>query len=126
MKSQLIRFLLGGGINTIVTYLLFLVLSSFMHHTAAYSIVYLLGIAFSYVINVRLVFRSAASVRTAVAYPLIYGVQYVYGLVVLSLLIDRIGLPREIAMLMVIGTSVPLTFLLTRALLKARKCVPSP
>jgi putative flippase GtrA len=126
MKSQFIRFLLGGGINTAVTYVLFLVLSEFMHHAVAYSIVYITGIVLSYVINARLVFRSAPSARTIVAYPLIYGVQYVYGLAALSLLIDRLALPREIAMLIVIGTSVPLTFVSTRALLRARECTSSP
>jgi putative flippase GtrA len=125
MKSQFVRFLLGGGINTAVTYVLFLVLSSFVHHAVAYSIVYLIGIGLSYAINVRWVFRSHSSARTVVAYPMIYGVQYVYGLAVLSLLIDRLALSSDIAMLIVIGTSVPLTFVLSRALLKARGNVPS-
>jgi putative flippase GtrA len=123
MKSQFIRFLIGGGVNTAVTYVLFLILSAFIHHTAAYSIVYVVGIALSYVINVKLVFRSAPSARSIVTYPVAYGVQYIYGLAALSLLIDYFSLDHSLAMLIVIGTSVPLTFILTRTLLTTRERV---
>jgi putative flippase GtrA len=120
MSSEFIRFLIGGGINTAVTYALFLALSSVTRTTVAYSITYIVGIGLSYAINVSMVFRRRPSLATAVVYPAVYGVQYLYGLLVLSILIDRYGVSKQVAMLVVIVTSIPLTFVLTRLLLRAR------
>jgi putative flippase GtrA len=121
MKSQFVRFVLGGGINTLLTYGLFLLLSSAMSVPVAYTITYVVGIALAYAINLMLVFKSRPSFRTAAAFPAIYGVQYLYGLCLISLLIDRLGMSRQVAMLVVIITSIPLTFVLTRLLLQKRK-----
>jgi putative flippase GtrA len=120
MKSQFLRFLVGGGINTAVTYVLFLVLASFMRTTVAYTVTYVFGIALSYAINVLLVFRRRPSVATAAAYPAVYVLQYMYGVLMLSLLIDRFGISKQVAMLVVIVTSIPLTFAATRLLLRRR------
>ncbi|ARP84092.1 hypothetical protein CAL12_26935 [Bordetella genomosp. 8] len=120
MKSQFLRFLVGGGINTAVTYVLFLALASFMRTSVAYTITYVFGIALSYAINILLVFRRRPSVATAAMYPAVYGLQYLYGLLMLSFLIDRVGMTKQVAMLVVIVTSIPLTFAATRLLLRKR------
>jgi hypothetical protein len=60
------------------------------------------------------VFRTGFALRSALRFPGVYVVQYLYGLAALWLLIEIAQMPSEIAMLLVIVTSVPLTFLLTR------------
>ena len=119
MKSQFLRFLVGGAINTALTYTIFIVLSWFMHAVLAYTITYVIGIAISYAINVWLVFKRRPSVATAAAYPVVYLVQYLFGLGALTVLM-KWGVTHEVAMLVVIVMSIPLTFVLTRTLLRGR------
>lgn len=114
VDNRFIRFLISGAINTLVTYAVFVLLGRWFHHALAYTISYLLGIALSYAMAATFVFRAGVSVRSALRFPLVYVVQYLYGLAALSLLVKRFGVPQNLAMLVVIATSIPLTFLMAR------------
>jgi putative flippase GtrA len=105
--------------NTAASYALFLVLELVLMPALAYTIAFAAGIALGYFINAGFVFRSGRSLRTATRYPLVYAGQYIWGLGLLSLL-GGFGVPPALAMIAVIATSVPLTFLLTRHLLTSR------
>jgi putative flippase GtrA len=118
--SSFLRFLLGGAVNTVLTYALFLVLDRFLHHSIAYTLAYLGGIALAYVLAAKFVFRTGFELRSALRFPGVYVVQYLYGLAALSLLIETLRVPSEIAMLLVIATSVPLTFVLTKYAVQTR------
>ncbi|WP_373696686.1 GtrA family protein [Microvirga yunnanensis] len=109
--------MLGGAANTALSYAVFLLLQQFMKPTAAYSAAYVLGIVFSYLINTTFVFRQRRSVRSALKFPFVYIAQYFVGLAILSIL-TYFGLDSRIAMLVVIAVSVPLTFVLSRFVLK--------
>jgi len=69
------RFAVGGGINTVLTYLLFLLLSAFMPYVIAYTITYIAGIALSYVINSFFVFRTGRGWKAMIRFPIAYAVQ---------------------------------------------------
>jgi putative flippase GtrA len=114
INNAFFRFLIAGGINTLLTYGIFILLSRYFHHTIAYTIAYLVGIAFSYAMAAAYVFRSGITVRTVLRYPFVYAVQYLYGLITLSLLVDLFGVSQPLAMLVVIATTIPLTFVLTQ------------
>ena len=115
------RFAVGGGINTVLTYLLFLLLSAFMPYVIAYTITYIAGIALSYVINSFFVFRTGRGWKAMIRFPIAYAVQYVWGLGLLSVLIDVLGVSREISMLVVIATSTVLSYALIKKILKPRQ-----
>ncbi len=112
--DEFLRFLVGGAINTAITYALFIVLDRILHHSLAYTLSFLAGIAIAYALASTFVFRTGFALRSALRFPGVYVVQYLYGLAALWLLIEIAQMPSEIAMLLVIVTSVPLTFLLTR------------
>jgi putative flippase GtrA len=112
------RFVIGGGINTLLTYLLFLLLAAFTPYAIAYTITYVLGIALSYVINVFFVFRTGHDWKAMARFPAAYAVQYVFGLALLAALIDLILIPREIAMLIVIAASTVVSYVLIRGILE--------
>jgi putative flippase GtrA len=116
-QQQFGRFVVGGAVNTAITYIAYLALEVHMAPSIAYSIIYVLGIALSYAINTYFVFRTKSSTRSGLQYPFVYGAQYLFGLALLSLL-TRYGIDSRIAMIVVIAASVPLTFLLTRIVLK--------
>jgi putative flippase GtrA len=115
--STFVRFSGGGLLNTGLTYVLFLRLTSVLPVSVAYTIAYVSGIVLSYFVTVQFVFRSRASVRTVLRFPIVYVVQYLWGLALLSLLVRALGMAPAVAMLVTIATSVPLTFVLTRSML---------
>jgi putative flippase GtrA len=113
-KYVFARFLIGGLINTAITYLFFLVLAAFLHQAVAYTISYIIGIVISYGLNGYFVFRSRFSLRSLSFFPLVYLVQYIAGLIVLDFATVRLAVSKEVAMLVVIAINIPLGFMLTR------------
>lgn len=108
------RFVLGGAVNTCLTDVLFLVLSSILPYPVAYTIVYACGIAIAYALATSFVFRTNFALRTALRFPIVSVARYFYGLVALWLLIDGLNVPHEAAILIVLVTGIPLTFLVSR------------
>jgi putative flippase GtrA len=89
-----------------------------MSYKLAYTLTYLIGIYFSYYLNCRLVFREAAQWSSAIKYPLVYAVQYILGFMLLYGLVDFWNLSESIAPLIVIAATVPVTFMLSRWVIK--------
>lgn len=116
--SEFLRFLMVGGVQTALSYGLFLLLNLVLPYAIAYSIAFGCGIIISYFLNVRFVFREKVSLASFLKFPLVYVVQYLLGLALLWLLVDRLGILPAWAMLAVIAITVPVTFLTSRFLLK--------
>lgn len=111
-----LRFLIAGGVNTMLTYGLYLGLLRWLPYVWAYSLTYVMGIAFGYLMNAKWVFQRPPSLRTATVYPLIYGIHYSVGLTLLWLLVELVKVPKEIAPLIVVTVSLPLMYVLTRTI----------
>ena len=108
------RFLVSGAFNTLVTYLLYLLLLQFLSYRISYTISYAAGIVLAYELNRVFVFKAPRSLASIAATPLIYLLQYCVGLGVVSLWVEYLGLSARIAPLVAIALTVPLTFVLTR------------
>lgn len=121
MKAEAGRFLLAGAANTAATYLIYLMLLPVLGYVAAYSTCYVAGILFSYALNTVFVFRTAPTARSVLLFPLVYVVQYLVGLGVLDGSIRYLGVPRPAALAVSIAVTIPLTFILARAVLTNRK-----
>ena len=120
MKGEFARFLAVGLTNTAVTYVIFVVLAVLVHHSVAYCITYIFGILFAYFLNSAFVFKARVSLLSFLTFPLVYAVQFGLGLLILHLLVDRLGGAPDRAMLVVIAVTTPITFLLSRFVLKRR------
>lgn len=118
---RFVRFIFTGGINTIVTYALFLFLAHYIHYEVAYLVAYASGIVGSYVMNTYLVFRRPPTGYTALGFLAIYGVQYLYGSALLWVLIDVAGLERHVAAAILVVSSAVLSYLLLRVLFRLPK-----
>jgi len=112
------RFIVAGGMNTVITYLIYLVALLVMPYAAAYTISFLSGIAISYYLNAEFVFRRKMSAGTALGYPLVYVCQYVAGLALLAVLVGRWHVDKRWAPAIVIPCIVPVTFVLAKLILK--------
>jgi putative flippase GtrA len=121
VRKPFVRYVLAGGINTALTYALLLVAMRWLPYQLAYSIVYAAGIVLGYCLQSRLVFGIPLAWRAALRFPLVYVVQYLFGVVSLWLLVDRLHVDREGAALVVVLSNVPIGFAMSRLLLRARR-----
>jgi putative flippase GtrA len=113
-KSSFARFLVFGGVNTAVTYGLYLALLPLLPYQASYTVAYLAGIVVAYVFSRNLVFFSRRGMLSVALFPLVYLAQYLVSLLVLWLWIDKAGLSAGLGPLVVIAITVPMTYLLSR------------
>lgn len=124
--NQFIRFVLIGCVNTIVTYVIYVGLVTFMPYGIAYTVTTALGILISYLLNARYVFRRKLRLAAALQYPMVYLLQYVFGLVTLYLLVEKAGFNKLVAPLLIVCVSVPATFILSRHILGRRRGIGGP
>jgi putative flippase GtrA len=111
---RLVGFVIGGGLNTAVTYLVYLALHFSLSYQLAYFLAYAVGIVFSYCFNSKVVFQKAMSWQGMLAFPAVYVVQYAVSAVALAIIVERIAVPAWIAPLLVSVLTLPLTYVLTR------------
>lgn len=117
LGGQAMRFLVAGAANTGATYALYLALLAWFDYNTAYAAAFVTGIALSYWLNARFVFRVAPSWRAFAAFPFVYVAQYLLGALVLNLAVRAFGVPHQYALLASIAVSIPVTFTLSRGLL---------
>lgn len=111
---RLARFIVGGGLNTGVTYLIYLALHIRLSYQLAYLVAYLAGIAFSYCFNSIFVFRKNMSWGGALVFPAVYAIQYAVSAMVLGIIVEQTPVSAWAAPLIVSVLTLPLTYVLTK------------
>ena len=124
--GRILRYLVVGGVNTAVSYTVYLALLQVMSYGWAYTTAYIAGILIAYALQSRFVFGAETSWRTFFAFPLVYVVQYVVGWVALRLLVETGLMSRELALFAVLVVTVPAGFVMSRALFAWRQRHPRP
>lgn len=117
-NSEFFRFLLVGVSNTLVAYVVFLLLLPFLPYLYAYTLSYCVAVVNSYFMNVFFVFKKKVSLHSFLKFPFVYVGQYLMGASILWLLVGQLGLAPAWAMVVVIIATVPITFLASRFALK--------
>src|SRR5437773_1760120 len=115
---QFARFLVAGAINTFASYAVFLALLVVLSYLVAFTFGYVFGFVFSYLLLSSFVFRTPRRVVTALLFPLVYIAQYLIGMAVLVLLVETWGVRAPIAAIAAIVASIPVSFLLSRTILR--------
>ena len=125
INSEFFRYLIAGGTNTGLTYLLYLLLLLVLPYSAAYLIEYVTGIGSAYFLQSRFVFRQPLHWKKAFQFPLVYVVQLLVGEVLLVIWVEKVHVSSAIAPLLVIACTVPVTFVLSRLIIKGRNPHPA-
>lgn len=123
--SAFARFLLSGAFNTAVTYVFYLGLLLVLPYRVSYTISYVAGIVLAYELNRAYVFRARRSATSMAATPLIYLLQYLLGLGIVTLAVGRFGLDARLGPLVAIVCTIPVTFVLTRWVFRRGAANPS-
>lgn len=118
--NELVRFGVTGMANTGTTYGLYLLLIRFMPYGTAYMVVYIFGLLVSYVVNSKFVFSVKMSWLKLLVYPTVYAVQYIFNKSTLNLLVYSLRVPEVYAPLLVTVLSIPVTYLISRSVLRMR------
>lgn len=117
----ILRYLIGGCANTALSYAAYRLLLSVLDYQYAYAISYVFGILTGYLINLKLVFSARHTWKKLLLFPLIYVAVYLVGALVLHVAVELLGVHEGLAPLLSIIATLPLSFLLTRWLLRQRQ-----
>lgn len=121
LEARFVRFLLTGGLNTAFTYAMYLLLLKFLPYLWSYSISYVCGILFAFLMSRFFVFKEQQGLKTVLFFPLIYLAQYLLGALIVWLWVKKLMLPVSIAPLVAIILSLPITFTLSKLVFVGRK-----
>lgn len=113
-----LRFIIGGGINTGFTYIVYLVLNKFLAYQVAYLIAYGLGIVFAYWFNSIVVFRVPLSWSKLLSYPMVYVIQYLVSAFLLGGIVEFFRVSEVIAPLVVVVAMIPVSYFMSKFVLK--------
>ncbi len=119
-RTQVLRFLLVGGVNTVLTGGIFLVLTSILAPALAYSVAFAIGIALAVAITPRVVFRARASHSQRFRYLAWYLSVYAFGLGVVYVLHDKVMLGNTMVATVTFVATAGLSFLGARFLFGQR------
>lgn len=108
---QVWRFLLVGGANTAVTVVLLAVLARLIDPTVAYTVVYVLGLAFTTLMTSRYVFSAESSLSRMGTFVAWYLAVYAVGLTVVKVLDSQLGWSSIPLALATVAVTAPLSFL---------------
>lgn len=111
--SRFYRFIISGGLNTAITYSVYLVLLQFLPYHVSYTAAYISGIVSAYALNRSFVFESHQGLWSIVAMPLIYLAQYLVGIIMVWACVEKFDVSDVVAPLMALMVSVPLTYFLS-------------
>ena len=113
-----LQFLIFGGLNTALTYGVYLLLNSVISYQAAYIAAYITGVVFSYLYNSLIVFKVAVSWRGIMMYPMVYFIQYIAAALILGFLVEGSYFSEKLAPLIVAIVMIPITYLLSKFMLE--------
>ncbi|CAH1223444.1 GtrA family protein [Paenibacillus sp. JJ-223] len=119
LNKEFLKFVISGGLNTLATYLMYLFLLMFLNYSLAYSISYVAGIFLSYYLNTVFVFKEKVSFKKFLKYPIVYLVQYAVNMLLLYVLVEYVQLYVEIVPLISMVVTIPVTFLLSKMIIKS-------
>lgn len=106
--------MVSGGVNTALTYGLYLFLLMFMPYQWSYSASYVTGIFLAYALNRFFVFKSHRGLRSVLLLPLIYLIQYSLSIAVVWWWVEVLGMEEKLAPLVAIAVMLPITFILSK------------
>lgn len=119
--AEIVRFLVGGGFNTLLSYVIYWLLLRWLNYTFAYTISFATAVVTGFAINTGFVFRSPWSWRKLATFPLIQMLNYLIGLSTVTVCIRYLGIDARIAPVLATVVVLPVNFLLTRALIRQRR-----
>lgn len=122
-RYAVLRFLITGGINTLITWLIYIMLLNKFGYKCSYTTAYVVGIFLGFIFNRFFVFRDSRGVISIILFPFVYLVQYLLGLLVVWAWVDLMQMQAILAPIMSTIIVVPVTFIFSRYIFNGRGTV---
>jgi len=120
INKEFIRFVLFGGVNTLLGYLIYVILLIFLNYKVSFTITYVSSIFISYYLNSKFVFYRKVSLKKGLMYPSVYLIQYLTCMLLLHFFVEILNLSKFIAPILAVLLTVPVTFFLSRSIIKGQ------
>lgn len=120
LNKEFLKFVISGGINTLTTYLVYLLLLLFINYSLSYTLSYVSGIFLSYYLNTVFVFKEKISFIKFLKFPVVYLTQYLINIFMMYVLVEHLGLSTKIVPLIVIVITIPVTYVLSKLIIKSK------
>lgn len=120
VSPRVTKFLLSGGANTLATYILYLWLLNWLPYQLSFSIAFACGIVLAYLLARYVVFQRPAGLMGPVWVLLIYLIQYVLGLGLVTLWVRGLSAPTFLAPVFSTICCLPLTYYFSRRVFRGQ------
>ncbi len=115
---EFLRFVFVGGVNTMLSYSIYVLLLFVVTYPVAYTVSFVAGMFISYCLQARFVFHEKLRLSRALQYPVVYLVQYAIGLVLMYLMVEVAQISKYLAPFFVVLLTLPVTYRLSRYVIK--------
>ncbi len=121
---EIARFVVAGGSTTIFSYAIYLgLLYLGVRYVVAYPVSFVAGVFWSYFVNSWFVFKRPPTWRGLAAFPLVYIVQLLFGTATVYVAVSWLGVRPWAGPLLAIAATLPLTYVLSRWLIRKTSAV---
>lgn len=118
LNEDIIRFTGVGVLNTLLYFELFTLLNIISKYLVAHIIAFLIGALISYFLTTMYTFENKISLKTFISFPLTFLPNFILSTVGTFILVSLNLICEEYASLLTMLLAVPITFIVSRKLLK--------
>ncbi|HGL6209649.1 TPA: flippase GtxA [Staphylococcus aureus] len=118
--AEILKFIIVGGINTLNYYVVYLLLLKLLHieYMISHITGFLVAFVISYYLNCYFVYRVKPTWRKFISFPITQIVNVSLQTVLLYVFVSWLNLPAEIAPFAGLIITMPITFILSKWILK--------
>ncbi|HAR4092432.1 TPA: GtrA family protein [Staphylococcus aureus] len=118
--AEILKFIIVGGINTLNYYVVYLLLLKLLHieYMISHITGFLVAFMISYYLNCYFVYRVKPTWRKFISFPITQIVNVSSQTVLLYVFVSWLNLPAEIAPFAGLVITIPITFVLSKWILK--------
>ncbi|CUC97581.1 flippase GtxA [Staphylococcus aureus] len=118
--AEILKFIIVGGINTLNYYVVYLLLLKLLHieYMISHITGFLVAFVISYYLNCYFVYRVKPTWRKFISFPITQIVNVSLQTVLLYIFVSWLNLPAEIAPFAGLIITIPITFILSKWILK--------
>ncbi|HFF7947631.1 TPA: flippase GtxA [Staphylococcus aureus] len=118
--AEILKFIIVGGINTLNYYVVYLLLLKLLHieYMISHITGFLVAFVISYYLNCYFVYRVKPTWRKFISFPITQIVNVSLQTVLLYVFVSWLNLPAEIAAFAGLVITIPITFVLSKWILK--------
>lgn len=118
--AEILKFIIVGGINTLNYYVVYLLLLKLLHieYIISHITGFIVAFVISYYLNCYFVYRVKPTWRKFISFPITQIVNVSLQTVLLYVFVSWLNLPAEIAPFAGLIITIPITFVLSKWILK--------